>query len=156
MVTTVVEVTPFIMKNAIVAFGDNDFAKAVSEATLTPAGGTTDFKGLKPSAVYSFAQSATWSLNLTFAQDWSLDTSLSRYLFDHQGENIPFTLNADDKTEGSTSWAGTVSITAGAVGGAVDAVAVATVTLGVVGAPVPTLVPIVPLGDATDDEPEAA
>lgn len=144
------EVTPFLMRNAIVEIGTDDFAKAVSEATLTPTGGTVDYKGLKPDAVFSFAQSATWALTLAYAQDWSQADSLSRFLFDHQGENLPFTLNANDATVGSTSWAGTVSITAGAVGGAVDAVAVATVTLGLVGAPVPTLVPI------AADEPAAA
>lgn len=148
MATTIVPVSPFILKNAIVAFGtpgsDNDFAKAVSSATLTPSGGVTPFKGLKPDAVFTFPQSVTWTLDLEFAQDWSADDSLSRYLFDHQGETITATLNADDRTTGTTSWALNVAIVPGAVGGPVDSVATATVSLGVVGAPIPTTTPVVP------------
>lgn len=148
MATTIVPASPFIMKNAIIALGtpgsDNDFAKAVSSATLTPAGGTTPFKGLKPDATYTFPQAVTWTLDLEYAQDWSAATSLSRYLFDHVGETLPATLNVDDRAAGTTSWALTVAIAPGAVGGAVDSVATATVSLGVVGAPVPTLTPDTP------------
>ena len=149
---TIIEVTPFIMRNAIVSFAANDFAKAVSSATLTPSGGTTPFKGLKPDAVFTFPQSVTWTLDLEFAQDWSADTSLSRYLFEHQGETIAATLNPDDKTSGTTSWAITVAIAPGAVGGPVDSVATSTVSLGIVGAPVPTTVP--PAGGGTFAAPE--
>jgi hypothetical protein len=137
----VIEVTPFIMRNAVVEFSDNDFAKAVSSATLTPAGGTTPFKGLKPDAVFTFPQSVTWTLDLEFAQDWESATSLSAFLFAHMGETIAATLNPNDKTSGTTSWALQVAIAPGAVGGPVDSVATATVSLGVVGAPVPTTVP---------------
>lgn len=140
-------VKPFIMRNAIVQLGTDDFAAAVSSATLTPSGGTADFKGLKPPAVFTFPQAVTWSLELVYAQDWGTDASLSMYLFAHIGEVVPAIINPDDQTAGTTSWACDVAITAGAVGGAVDAVATATVALGVVGQPVPTLVPVVPLGD---------
>lgn len=138
----VIEVRPFIMRNAIVSFDDDDFAKAVSTATLTPSAGTTDFKGLKPDAVFTFPQATTWTLELTAAQDWSAENSLSRYLFDHAGETVSFTLNPDDTTGqtgvGATTWSGTVAIAPGAVGGDVDSVATMTVSLGIVGAPVPT------------------
>jgi hypothetical protein len=137
-----IDVRPFIMRNAIIEFGTDDFAKAVSTATIANSSGTTDFKGLKPSAVYTFPQATTYTLELTYAQDWSASTSLSRYLWEHKGETVPFTLNPDDTsgdpTLGSTAWAGTVAIAPGAVGGDVDAVAIATVTLGIVGEPVPT------------------
>jgi hypothetical protein len=145
MVATIVPVTPFIMKNAVIVFGDaatgQDFATACSSAILTPSSGTVEFKGLKPSAVFTFAQAVTYVLELEYAQDWSVEDSLSRYLFDHKGENVPATLNFDDATTGSTSWALTVAVSPGAAGGAVDAVATATATLGVVGEPVPTTTP---------------
>jgi len=145
MPTSVVPVTPFIMKNAIIAFGvpgsDKDFATACSSAVLTPSSGTAEFKGLKPTAVFTFAQAVTYVLEIEYAQDWSSDTSLSRYLFDNKGSNVQATLNFDDKTSGTTSWALTVAISPGQAGGAVDEVATATATLGVVGAPVPTTTP---------------
>jgi hypothetical protein len=140
----VLEVRPFIMKNAIVTLGTpgDDFAKAVSSAALTPAPGTADFTGLKPDAVFVFPTATLWTLDLAFAQDWSAETSLSRWLFDHAGEVVPFILNPDDQgvdgEVGQTSWAGEVAITEGAVGGDVNSVAVGTVSLGVVGRPVPT------------------
>jgi hypothetical protein len=151
MVVSVIEVTPFIERNAVVTFaGTSDFAKAISEVTLAPSGGMVPFKGLKPTAVFNFAQSPTWELTLVYAQDWALATSLSRYLFDNQGKNISLTLNVNDAVTGTTNWAMTVSVAAGSVGGAVDGVATATVTLGVVGAPVPTLIPVALA--ASDDE----
>ena len=138
------EIQPFVMKNAIVIIGTDDFAKAVSSATLTPSGGTTPFKGLKPDAVFTFPQSVTWTLDLEYAQDWSNEISLSRYLFDHIGEILDCTVNVDDQTAGTTSWELQVAVTAGAIGGAVDNVATATVSLGVQGAPVPTTTPTTP------------
>ena len=137
-------VKPFIMGSAIVQLGTDDFAAAVSSATLTPTGGTTTFKGLKRDAVFTFPQAVTWALQLEYAQDWSEDASLSRYLFDNIGQTVPAVINPDEQIDGTTSWACDVVITAGAVGGAVDAVATASVELGVVGQPVPTLVPVVP------------
>jgi len=63
--------------------------------------------------------------------------------------NSPASLNPDDQATGTTSWTLSVAIAPGSVGGPVDSVAVTTVTLGVVGQPVPTLVPEVVL---TSDE----
>lgn len=134
----VLEVKPFIMHNAIIQIGTDDFAKAVSTATITPAGGITTWKGLKPDAVFTYPQSVTWTLELEYAQDWGDATSLSAYLFEHQGEVVPATVNVNDADTGETTWALQVAITAGAVGGAVDDVATATVSLGIVGQPVPT------------------
>lgn len=134
----VVEVKPFIINNAIISFETDDFAKAISTATLTPSGGIVTFAGQKPDAVYTFPTSVTWTLDLTFAQDWSTDESLSRYLFLHQGEVIPATLNPNDTTSGGTTWALNVAIVPGSVGGDVNTVAVSTVQLGVSGQPIPT------------------
>jgi hypothetical protein len=138
-------VKPFIMRNAIVQLGTDDFAAAVSRAELVPSGGTSDFKGLKTSAVFTYPQATTWALELDYAQDWGTSGSLSSYLFDHIGEVVPAVIDPDDlSTSGGTSWACEVAITAGAVGGAVDAVATASVSLGVVGQPVPTYTPATP------------
>jgi len=133
------------MRNAIVQLGTDDFAAAVSSAALNPSSGTVPFKGLKITAVFTFPQAVTYELALEFAQDWSDANSLSWYLWDHQGETVSAVLNPDDATAGTTSWALNVAIAPGSVGGPVDSVAVTTVTLGVVGQPVPTLVPVVPL-----------
>jgi len=64
---TVQEVQPFIMRNAIVQLGVDDFAAAVSSAALNPSSGTVPFKGLKPTAVFTFPQAVTYELALEFA-----------------------------------------------------------------------------------------
>jgi len=156
----VVEVRPFIMRNAIVTFGSpgDDFAKAVSSAVLTPSTGSSEFKGLKPSAVFTFPQATLYALDLSYAQDWSSENSLSRYLWDHKGEQVPFTVNPDDQTGvtpavGSTSWSGTVALTSGGIGGDVDSVATTTVSLGVIGEPELTFTaPVVADAESVDDD----
>jgi hypothetical protein len=151
-----IDVRPFIMRNAIIQLGTDDFAAAVSTATIAPASGTSDFKGLKPAAVFTFPQATTYTLDLTYAQDWSVDTGLSWYLWTHKGETVPFTLNPDDTTGmtpavGSTSWTGTVALAPGGVGGDVDTVATSSVSLGIVGEPVPThTAPVLADADAVD------
>lgn len=137
---------PYIMRNAIITFGTpgDDYAAAVSSAVLTPSSGTAEFKGLKKEAVFTFPQATTWTLDLTFSQDWSSNTSLGAYLFANAGTVVPFTFDSDDLGNGHTTWAGEVALVAGAVGGEVDAVADATVSLGVIGQPTPTLVPATP------------
>lgn len=141
-----IDVQPFIMKNAIVTLGSpgDDFAAACSTVALTPSSGTTPFTGLKKAATFTFPNATTWSLDLTYAQDWHSETSLSRWLYDHAGETVPFSIDPDDLGDGHTSWAGDCSIVEGAVGGDVDSVATATVSLGVVGRPVPTFVAATP------------
>lgn len=142
----IVSVRPYIVRNAIIAFSDGteegDFAEAISEGTITPNSGTVEFKGSKPTAVFTYPQATTYLLNLTFAQDWSNQDSLSWYLYNHRGQTLEFTLNPDDTTAdptvGSTEWNGLAAIAPGAVGGPVDSVAVTTVALGCVGEPTPT------------------
>jgi len=157
---SVIEVRPFIMRNAIVSFGTDDFAKAVATAKITPTSGQSEFKGLKPSAVFTFPQATLYTLELTYAQDWSSENSLSRYLFDHKGEVVPFTLNPDDTTGivpavGSTSWSGDVALTSGDIGGDVDSVATTTVTLGIVGEPLPAYTAPVVADAASEDVEDA-
>lgn len=137
----VIEVQPFIIHNAVIQFDEDDFAKAVSTATLTPSGSVVTFEGQKPDAVYTFPTTVTWTLELTYAQDWSAEDSLSRFLFLNQGAVLPATLNPNDAAAGSTSWAINVAIVPGSVGGDVNTVATATVQLGVSGQPVPTFTP---------------
>ena len=142
-------VEPFIMRNAVVQLGTDDFAAAVSSVILAPTSGTVPFKGLKPPAVFTFAQATTWELQLEFAQDWKNAASLSNYLHLHQGEVVPGLLIADDSDAGAVSWElPGVAIAPGSVGGPVDAVAVSTATLGVVGAPIPTQLPPAAQDDA--------
>ena len=129
-----IAVDPFLMQDAILNFALDDYAAAVSSATLTPTAANVTWKGLKPAAVFTFAAAATWTLDLEYAQDWETANSLAQYLYLHEGETIAATLTPQDGL--GQAWAVNVIITPGAVGGAVDTVAVGSVSLGVKGRPV--------------------
>jgi len=134
-----IDVTPIVLKDMVLQLGTDDFAAAVSTATLTPTASLVRWKGLKPDSKHSFPTSAEWALALAYAQDWAAaGDSLSRYLFDHEGETVPAVLEPQSGV--GTRWTFDVVITPGAVGGAVDTVGEAEVELGVTGKPVPSAI----------------
>jgi hypothetical protein len=135
----IIAVTPIIMKDVVLEIETDDFAAAVSSAVLTPSASTVVFKGLKNDAVFTDVTAATWTLALTYAQDWVTVGSLSSYLFNNEGAEVDGVLKPQSGV--GPSFAVSIVITPGAIGGAVDQTATATVTLGVQGKP--TLVPAV-------------
>lgn len=134
-----IAVQPIVLKDMVLSLGTDDFAAAVASAILTPSASLVTFKGLKPSAKFTFPASAEWTLELEYAQDWAAaGNSLSRHLFDNEGEVEEAVLEPQSGV--GTRWTFDVIITPGAVGGAVDTVGTATVTLGVSGRPVPSTI----------------
>jgi len=133
---SVIAVEPIFMQDALVELGtgSDDYAAAVSSVTLTPSTGTSTWKGLKPGAVFTFAQKPTWTLDLNYAQDWASATSLSTYLHDHEGETVPFTVQPQEGDDWD-SFTGQVILVPGPIGGGVDGVGEATVSMGVLGKP---------------------
>lgn len=130
----IIDVVPIVLKDCIIEIEDDDYAAAVSSAELTPSTSQVIFKGLKPDAVFTDVSAATWLLVLSYAQDWVTATSLSRYLFDNEGATKAAVIKPQSGV--GPSFAVNIVITPGSIGGAVDAVAVATVSLGVSGRPV--------------------
>lgn len=135
----VIPVNPFMMGDATFTVEADNYEASVSSATFTPSSSVTTWKGLTPTAVFSFGANATWTLDLEFAQDWATENSLSRYLYENEGEELDVVFAP--KAGGPTISA-TIIATPGAIGGAVDAVAASTVSLGVKGKPV--LGPVTP------------
>lgn len=136
----VAPVKPIILKDMVITIGTDDFAAAISSATLTPAASIVTWKGLKTTAVYSFPTSPTWTLDLEYAQDWKTANSLSRYLFDHDGQTI-VGVTLEPTSGVGTRWTFDLIVVPGAIGGAVDAVGTASVSLGVAAKPVPSTLP---------------
>lgn len=135
-----IAVTPFLLTNCTMKIGADNYEAAISSAEFVPTASAVNWKGLTPAAVFTFATTATWMCNLTFAQDWKLATSLSNYLHTNEGttvavEFIPKVGTGEKKVTAS------LVITPGAIGGPVDSVAVATVALGVLGKPVLAVIP---------------
>lgn len=133
-----VTVNPFVMRDVIFNVDADGYKAHVSNVTFTPSSSVVTWQGLTPTAAFSFGTNATWTCDLEFAQDWSTAGSLSRYLFENEGEEVSVTF---EPVAGGPGITATLIVTPGAVGGAVNAVAVATVSLGVKGKPV--LAPIV-------------
>jgi hypothetical protein len=127
-----IAVAPFLMRDCLFTIASDSYEKHVSAVEFVPSASVVNFKGLTPDAVFSFASSATWMCNLSFAQDWATTASLSRYLFEHEGDEIDVVF---EPVADGPSVSATLIVTPGSVGGAIDSVAVSTVSLGVKGKP---------------------
>lgn len=134
MTSTVIEVVPIVLKDVLLQLGpDGEYQKHVSGVEFVPTASAVNWKGLSPSAVFSDIGAATWVCNLSFAQDWVTPDSLSRYLFEHEGETVDAVF---EPKLGGPGFTAKLVVTPGSIGGAVDSVAVSTVGLGVSGRPV--------------------
>lgn len=126
--------TPLVIKDALVQFTDS-YEKAVTAVVFTPSTSVITATAVSPGATYTDSTPATWTCDLTFLQDWEDPDSLARFLFDNEGVTLPITV---EPKAGGTSFAATVVIVPGSVGGTVGTYAESTVSLGCLGKPVPT------------------
>lgn len=124
-------VQPFTMKDVLFVVETDDYARHVSEVTFTPTIKQDDitWQGLSPDATFtdSSAPEVTWAVAIAYAQDWETVNSFSRYLRDNAGEDKAVTF--EPKAGVGTSFASTVTLAAGPVGGKVKTVAEGSVTL---------------------------
>lgn len=134
---TQIAVAPLFLKDVIFTVGTDDYEKHVSNVTFTPSTSPQTWKGLNPDATFTNVGSATWTVDLEYAQDWTTTNSLSAYLFANQGETK--TVEFAPQNGVGPSFTASVIIVAGAIGGAVDTYGAATVSLPLQGQP--TLVP---------------
>lgn len=143
---TAVAVAPFVLKDATFAVAADNYESHLSQVQCDPTTQQLQWQGLTPSASFTDVGSPSWAATLSYAQDWKTPNSFSQYLYDHQGETIDVTFTTNP---GAGAWAVKLIITPGAVGGQVNAYAVATVTLGISGQPIFT--PPVLADPAADD-----
>lgn len=135
---TDIAVEPIIMTASTLKVGADNYEAHVSTVSLDPSASSVTWKGLSPAATFTKVSKATWVCNLAYAQDWETANSLSNYLYDHEGETIAVEFAPED---GGQAWAVNLVITPGAIGGAVDTVAVGSVALGVSGRPTRVVAP---------------
>lgn len=135
----ILEVQPLVLKDVELVIGGetgDDFRKHVSGAVFAPTSGTTTWTGLGLNT-HTDANTATWTCDLTYVQDWQSTKSLSRYLYDNEGETVEVEFRP--KSGAGPSFTANIVITPGAIGGTVNSFAETTVSLGCDGKP--TLVP---------------
>lgn len=140
MTTTAHPVDPFILRHVDLIFGDpttgDEFRAHVSRVAFTPSNSTVVWQGLSqtdPSASFTGQSGSTWVANLAGAQDWTSATSLSDYLFEHEGEEVPVRFTPRN---GGTSWDTVLTLAPTAIGGDINSVPVFDVSLGCKSKPV--------------------
>lgn len=132
----IINIQPLFMKDVVFSVGTDSYEKHVSSVMFTPATTSVSWKGLEPSATYTNVGTATWTVDISFAQDWETANSLSAYLFANQGETKTVVFEPVNGGQGFTA---DIIIVAGAIGGAVDSYAETTVSLPVQGQPTLTV-----------------
>jgi hypothetical protein len=130
--TTIIP-SPFKMKDTVLKIAADNYEKTVSTAELVPTSTVSTWKGLSPDAIYPTSGNTSWVCNLGYAQDWSTPGSLSSYLFRNAGKTVSMDLFP---LRSGSGFRFSVLIVEGSIGGAIDADAVATVSLMVVGRPI--------------------
>lgn len=133
-----IAVDPFDLKDVDLEFDpagvDHNFKAHVSTVQFVPTSSTSTWKGLAPSAVFTFGQKATWTCRMDFAQDWETTNSLAQYLLANEGEEVDVSFTP--RSGQGPSFTATLILAAPPIGGTVDQAAVGSVTHGVKGKPV--------------------
>jgi hypothetical protein len=124
---------PIVLKDYVLRIRDVDYARQSSSVTFTPSASAVTWTGGKPGATFTDTSTATWVCGIEFAQDWDNADSLSAFLFDNEGKTEAVTFIP--RSGSGAVWEASLIITPGAIGGAVNATAASTVSLGVQGKP---------------------
>lgn len=125
---------PFIMSDVVAKIDGTEYAEQLSTVEFAPSGGApVTWKGLAKGSSFTFSSTSTWVCNLALAQDWQNEESLARFLYDHEGEEVDVEFRPNGGT-GTPIYA-TIYAVPGSIGGAIDSVAVQTVSCGVLGKP---------------------
>lgn len=135
-----IAVNPFVLKDVLLTIDADSYEAHVSQVQFDPSSSIQTWKGLTPTSVHTDATTATWQGVLAYAQDWENPDSLSRFLYEHEGEEIDVVFKP--RSGVGPSFAVTIIVTPGSIGGTVDAFATASVTVGCKGRP--ELVPVTP------------
>lgn len=123
-----IAVAPLVMKDCLLRIDVDNYEKHVSGVTWEPSASSIEWHGLTPDSGFTDVSSATWTAELAYVQDWTTVDSLSRYLYEHEGETVgcEFTPTNGD----GPSFTANLVITPGAIGGEVNSYATTSVTLG--------------------------
>lgn len=136
-----VTAAPFVLKDAVLTIGTDDYEAHVASVRFDPATNVVTFQSLTPAGAFTDTTSPTWTATLTYAQDWKTANSLAQYLLANAGQKKTCVFKPQGITTGSPIFTVDLMIAPGPIGGDVNTVQTAQVTLGCVGAPVKTAAP---------------
>ena len=131
-----IAVQPIILNDCVLTVGSDTYEAHVSQVQFDPSSNVVRWKGMTPASVHAFGTTAEWTCTLAYAQDWSTPNSLSAYLLANEGKTITVKFTPKKAATGTApTVTASLIIAPGSIGGQVDAVATASVTLGVSGRP---------------------
>lgn len=130
-----INVQPIILNDCLMTVGTDSYEAALSKVQFDPSSSVVRWKGLTPASRHAFGTTADWSCTLEYAQDWSTANSLSQYLMANQGKPIVVKFTPKKGATPGAVITATIIVAPGSIGGSVDAVATASVTVGVQGEP---------------------
>lgn len=131
-----IAVKPFVLKDVLLTIAADNYEAHVSQVQFDPSSSIQTWQGLTPESSHTDATVATWVAQLTYAQDWETTNSLSRYLYENEGDEIAVVFRPRNGV--GPSFAATLIVTPGAIGGTVNQFATASVTLACKAKPVLT------------------
>lgn len=122
-----ITVQPLVLKNVELIVGTDNYQTSVSTVRFEPSASQVSWTGLGGNT-HTDVSTATWTVTVEYAQDWTTTNSLSRYLMTNEGTTKAIRFRPT--TGAGPSFTANVAITPGAIGGSVNGYATATVTLG--------------------------
>lgn len=130
---TALTVQPIYLNDVTLSVADTEYEASVTKVQLDPTTPLVRWRGMSPGSSHAFHGEPEWVAGLTYAQDWTTPGSLSAYLLEHVGEVVPCTF---EPKKGGVAVRVDLLIAPGAIGGDLDTVAQASVSLAVQGQPV--------------------
>lgn len=122
-----IAVQPIVLNDVLLRAGTNDYEAHVAQVTFTPTAPVVRWRGMTPTSNHVFGGVADWTVTIDCAQDYETAESLSLHLLDNEMSKEAWTF---EPKKGGSSFASTVVIAPGGIGGAVDEVAASSITMG--------------------------
>lgn len=132
---TTIALATYVLKACLLQIAADNYEKHVAAATLAPTVNGQTFKAIDGSVTRDTSV-PEWTLTLDYAQDWTTANSLAAYLLANVGTQKTIILSPLGSAVGKPKFTVDVMIVPGPVGGKVDDIQTASVTLVCIGQPV--------------------
>ncbi len=120
---------PIVLKDCDLEFELDNYAAHASSIIFTPTASVQTFQGMSPVGQFTDSSEPTWTLNVTFVQDWGSPKSLSKYLYANAGKSTACKFKPKVGT-GLPAFNSTVTLAHGAIGGPGGQYPTSTVSMG--------------------------
>lgn len=132
-----IAIKPIILNDVDLLLGADNYEAHVSKVQFDPTTPTVQWKGMTPAAIQNLVGTPTWMCNLDYAQDHETALALAQWLQANAG--VPTVVKFKPKKPASGTaplYTATIVPVPGPIGGALDSVAVGSVSCPVNGQPV--------------------